>query len=269
MTAPTCSDLTVLDLVPYGQTAPDRYFYALRLARPTWNNWSPGQFVMVRPASFGLEIPWGRPLGICHLNERHLILFFQVLGRGTRKLAEVKLGEKIKVWGPLGHGFAQEVDKPTLLLAGGMGLVPFVGYVYRHPKPWNVSMLFGHRQPLNCYPVDSVNERITVDTLRESASGDLDNLIFSIQERMHDCAEQQGLVLACGPMPFLRTVYRFAKETGVRCQLSLENRMACGVGACLGCVTKTSAAWPTEEYRSNYVQVCTKGPVFWAHELSL
>jgi dihydroorotate dehydrogenase electron transfer subunit len=70
-------------------------------------------------------------------------------------------------------------------------------------------------------------------------------------------------------VPFLRTVQKFAAETGVRCQLSLENRMACGVGACLGCVTKTTAAWPVPEKREGYVQVCNHGPVFWSDQVEL
>lgn len=115
-----------------------------------------------------------------------------------------------------------------------MGIVPFVGYVNEHPKPWNVSMLFGHREPISCYPVDSINEHVPLDSLRENTPGDLDNFIFSLQERMREYAEQKGLVLACGPLPFLRTVHTLAKELGVRTQLSLENRMACGVGALPG-----------------------------------
>jgi len=71
----------------------------------------------------------------------------------------------------------------------------------------------------------------------------------------------QGLVLACGPLPFLRTAQRFALELGVRTQLSLENKMACGVGACLGCVSPDASGWP--------VQVCSEGPVFWADSITL
>ncbi|MCR4666995.1 MAG: dihydroorotate dehydrogenase electron transfer subunit [Desulfovibrio sp.] len=262
-----CCDLSVLDLVPFGQTGAESIFYALRLSAPNWPAWQPGQFVMVRPHSFGYEIPWARPLGICHMTTQHLICFFQVLGRGTKRLSQLRPGEQVAVWGPLGNGFAIEKDRPTLLLAGGMGIVPFVGYVHRHPQPWNVSMVFGHRAAVDCYPVDSINERIPLDSLRETVPGDLDNLIFTLQERIHDCADQDGLVLACGPRPFLRTVHRFAISFGARAQLSLENQMACGVGACLGCVTKTSDKWADKRHKDGFVQVCTKGPVFWADQI--
>ncbi|MBQ7586048.1 MAG: dihydroorotate dehydrogenase electron transfer subunit [Desulfovibrionaceae bacterium] len=264
MSTPKSLTLKVLDLVPFGQTGSEPCFFALRLERPSWDSWEPGQFIMLRPASFGLEIPWARPLGICHLTDQHLICFFQVVGRGTKKLSELKAQDSLQVWGPLGHGFVMEKDTPTLLLAGGMGIVPFVGYVYRHPSPWNLSMFFGHRAPINCYPVDSINERITLDSMQENVPGDLDNLIFTLQERIKECAKQNGLVLACGPLPFLKTVQKFALEFKARAQISLENRMACGVGACLGCVTKTRE----KETEPHFVQVCTRGPVFWADQVS-
>ena len=155
------------------------------------------------------------------------------------------------------------------LLAGGMGIVPFVGYVSEHPKPWNVTMLFGHREPLSCYPVDSINEHVPLDSLRETVPGDLDNFIFTIQERMREYAEQKGLILACGPLPFLKTVHGFAREFNARVQLSLENRMACGVGACLGCVTRTTEEWPVADKRNGLVQTCNHGPVFWANQIEL
>lgn len=266
---PNSCELKVLDLVPFGQTGSASRFFALRLTRPAWETWRPGQFVMLRPRNFGLDIPWARPFGICHMTTRHMICFFQVRGRGTQRMAELRHGDIVRVWGPLGRGFVMEQDTPTLLLAGGMGIVPFVGYVNLHPKPWNVTMLFGHREHISCYPVDSINEHVPVDSLREQENGDLDNFIYTIQERMRDIADQKGLVLACGPTPFMRTVQAFATEMGVRCQLSLENRMACGVGACLGCVTRTTKAWPVETRRESPVQVCTHGPVFWADQVEL
>lgn len=263
---PTFTMLTALDLVPFGQTGQPRFF-ALRLSHPGWPDWRPGQFVMLRPESFGMELPWGRPFSICHMTGKHLICFFKVAGNGTRRMAEIRPGDRVAAWGPLGNYFATETGAPTLLLAGGMGIAPFVGYVNRHPKPWNMSMLFGHREPLGCYPVDSVNERIPVDTLREQDPDDLDNFIFSIQERMRDCAEQGGLVLACGPVPFLRVVRAFAHDFGARTQISLENRMACGVGACLGCVCKLSEAGEELPTGGALARVCVEGPVFEADQV--
>lgn len=262
-----CCELTVLDLVPFGQHEGNRRFFALRLSRPDWTEWKPGQFIMVRPESFGLEYPWGRPLGICLIRPQHLICFFQVVGRGTEQMSHLRTDDKVRVWGPLGNGFAMEPDTPTLLLAGGMGIAPFIGYVAEHPRAWNLTMLFGHTAPIDCYPVDSINERIPIDTLRETVPGDLDNLIFSLEERIKEYASQNGLILACGPMPFLRTIQKFASQYHARCQLSLENKMACGVGGCLGCVVRTTEAWPDPAKRGAPVQCCTQGPVFWSDQV--
>lgn len=264
---PIYTTLSVLDLVPFGQARSG--FFALRLSRPDWPEWSPGQFVMLRPESFGLEIPWGRPFSICHMTPRHLVCFFKIAGPGTAKMAALKRGDKIAAWGPLGNFFAMEADTPALLLAGGIGIAPFVGYVNRHPKPWNLSMLFGHRDPAGCYPLDSVNERIAVDSLQETRDGDLDNFIYTMQERIREYAALNGLVLACGPLPFLKTVKRLSAEAGARAQISLEPKMACGVGACLGCVCKTTDEWPVPGGRGSYVQACAQGPVFWAGQVEI
>ena len=117
--------------------------------------------------------------------------------------------------------------------------------------------------------MDSINEHVPLDSLRETVPGDLDNFIFTIQERMREYAEQKGLILACGPLPFLKTVHGFARELNARVQLSLENRMACGVGACLGCVTRTTGEWPVADKRHGLVQTCNHGPVFWANQIEL
>lgn len=253
------AELDVLGIVPYGH---EKRHFALRLSHPGWAHWQPGQFTMLRPASFGLELPWGRPFSICHMTGRHLICFFRVQGRGTQRLAQVHPGDTVTAWGPLGRGFVMEENRPTLLLAGGMGMAPFVGYAHRHPQPWNLSMLFGHREPLDCFPMDSINERIPVDTLHEQNPDDLNNFIAALQERMRHCASQGGIALACGPEPFLRTIRSLALDLSCPTQLSLENRMACGVGACLGCVCQT----PRNPLP---VQTCIHGPVFWAQEVSL
>ena len=90
---------------------------------------------------------------------------------------------------------------------------------------------------------------------------DLHHIIAAMKEQIEEYADNGGLVLSCGPTPFMKTVQKFANECGARAQVSLENRMACGVGACLGCVTKDG--------NDHHVQVCTKGPVFWTDQVEL
>ena len=268
MLPPQLAELHVLDLVPFGRASATRTF-ALRLSPPPWNEYTPGQFVMLRPTGWGLEFPWARPFSISRAGERELVCFIQVVGRGTERLAELKTGDAVRVWGPLGNGFAVEADSPTLLLAGGVGIAPFMGYAQKHPKPWNLFMVFGHRAPLDCYPVDSIRERIDVESMHEKVPTDLEHFLAAVRARMEEHAEKNGLALACGPLPFLRAVQELAALTGLRTQLSLESRMACGVGACLGCVVATTDAWPAPETKNWPVQACTHGPVFWAEHVVL
>ncbi|MDR1776683.1 MAG: dihydroorotate dehydrogenase electron transfer subunit [Desulfovibrio sp.] len=264
--------LPVLGLTPFNPHNGQARFFALRLPRPpgtAWESWRPGQFVMLRPDSFGLELPWGRPLCICHVTDCCLTCFFQVRGRGTRRMAHLRPGDMVGLWGPLGNGFAKEEDAPVLLLAGGMGIAPFVGYVNTHPKPWNVSMLFGHREPLESYPVNNINEFVPLDCFWEREPGDLRLFLQALEERMSENARFGGLALACGPLPFLQAVRELGLKLQARVQLSLESVMACGVGACLGCVTPAGQAWPEPGKRGRPVQVCRRGPVFWVDQVEL
>ncbi|MDL2207893.1 dihydroorotate dehydrogenase electron transfer subunit [Desulfovibrio sp. OttesenSCG-928-F20] len=280
MTQAKLTQLSVLDLVPFGNAGVQTGFYALRLTPPDWTGWTPGQFVMLRHANADSSMIWGRPFSICYTSSRDLVIFFQVRGRGTAALSRLQPGALLDVWGPLGNGFAVEKDAPTLLLAGGIGIAPFVGYVLAHPRPLNITLEFGHRMPLECYPFDSITEKITARAHLEKGPKDRDDFIALMEERIKAFAG--GLVLACGPTPFLQAVQSLSRKYAARTQLSLETRMACGVGACLGCVVKAQmppdAAAPVINGpplaplpgdRGSYVQTCTCGPIFWADSVSL
>lgn len=257
---------TVLDLVPFGNPGSTPEFFALRLTPPAWSSWQPGQFIMLRPAHAGTERLWGRPFAICRLTPRDLVIFFQVRGKGTHEMAELKAGDEVDVWGPLGNALVMEKTTPTLLVAGGIGIAPFVGYAHAHPAPWNLSMEFGHRQSLDCYPFDSLNEKILVDPHHDKGPEDTAAFVELLDKRIAEHAAQKGLVLACGPTGLLQEVQRLAGKHGIRAQLSLETRMACGIGACLGCVVK---AKPETGGDFTHVQTCTCGPNFWADAVQL
>lgn len=280
-TPPVCRDVPVLSIDRRASPdAAEADLYTLRLRSPGWRDWRPGQFVMVRPCSATRpDVLWGRPFSISQADDEELRLVFQVAGRGTGALRELERGEMVTVWGPLGNAFAVSPSGPTLLLAGGIGIAPFVGYIQRHPAPETLRLEFGHRLPVECYPFAeclSPCASMAAGNHRETCREDLLRFIDMLGEAIADTAERGGLVLACGPMPFLRTVRQYALQHNARTQLSLETRMACGVGACLGCVVKTSAPSDGRLVRGNaapdsfaYVQTCTKGPVFWADQVEL
>ncbi|MDR0466849.1 MAG: dihydroorotate dehydrogenase electron transfer subunit [Deltaproteobacteria bacterium] len=265
---PQFAELGVLELVPHGRDGATRTF-ALRLSQPPWKDYQPGQFVMLRPASWGLELPWARPFSICSAGDHHLECFIQVVGHGTERMTALKPGDAVHVWGPLGNGFAVEADGPTLLLAGGIGIAPFVGYAQKHPKPEKLFLLFGHRAPLDWLPVAGIQKLIDVEAMHDAGPADLERFVAAVRARMEKYAARNGLALACGPLPFLRTVQKLAARTGLRTQLSLESRMACGAGAGLGCAARTTDAWPAPEQKNRPVQTCLCGPVFWADHVIL
>ncbi|MDR2161752.1 MAG: dihydroorotate dehydrogenase electron transfer subunit [Desulfovibrio sp.] len=275
MAHPLLSRETVLDLVPFGDSS-QAGRYALRLSLPKWEAWSPGQFVMIRPVEPAADVLLPRPFSICLVTRRDLVLFFQVAGRATAGMARLTPGSRVVIWGPLGSPLAVEPHVPTLLLAGGMGIVPFIGYVHQHPTPWELSMEFGHRLPLSCYPFDSVNEKILVDPHLEKTPSHRDAFLAFVDARIGEYAAS-GLILACGPAPFLRAVQTSALRHRARTQLCLETRMACGVGACLGCVVRAVVPQDPDIARplrpdypapsALHVQTCTCGPSFWADSI--
>lgn len=282
MSTPILAQLTVLDLVPFGNTGTLAAFFALRLTPPEWEGWAPGQFVMVRPSGMKGEYLWGRPFSICHTSSRDLVIFFQVCGRATSSMARLAPGDQLDVWGPLGNALAVDASAPTLLLAGGIGIAPFVGYVQNHPRPNALSMEFGHRMPVECYPFDGIAQKVDARSHQENGPEDRDAFLELVDKRIREHASG-GLVLACGPTPFLRVVQTLALRYKARAQLCLETRMACGVGACLGCVVK--AHLPADggpavrktvngdgpalaEAEGKNVQTCTCGPNFWADSVS-
>ena len=259
MSLRNCRNVKVLEVSPVGQSNSPGELFELKLQYPDWDGWKPGQFVMIRPIGWELDLLWARPFSICSADGGTLTLFIQKAGRGTERLSRLAAGDTVTMWGPLGNSFALEPDTPTLLLAGGIGIAPFRGYVEHHPRPENVSLFLAHRLPLACYPFDLLAKSVSSRCMIEARPEDLNCIIDSMRDQIREYAANGGLILTCGPTPFMRTAQRFAKEFGARLQVSLENRMACGVGACLGCVTKDGDG--------HHVQVCTRGPVFWADKV--
>ena len=255
-----CQDVKVLTVERFGK-APDGgpAVAELALENPGWTV-RPGQFVMVRPATWGHDLLWARPFSVYRADASAIRLLVAVVGRGTARLAAMAPGEGVTMWGPLGTFFARETEHPTLLLGGGIGVAPFRIYAETHPRPDLLRLVFGHTAPLSAYPWPDLAGGVAAEELHEQGREDLARFIDLLAARIGELPPA-GLVLACGPLPMLRTVKDLAARSGVRCQLSMENRMACGVGACLGCVCKTAAG--------ELVQVCSRGPVFWAPDLDL
>jgi dihydroorotate dehydrogenase electron transfer subunit len=274
---PIISRLTILDIVPFG-SGPKHEFFALRLTPPKWEDSAPGQFVMVRPLPARSEALCPRPFSICKLTGGHLIVFFQVRGQVTAEMAALAAGDTVQVTGPLGNALPACADRPTLILAGGIGIAPFVEYVDKHPRPATLTVEFAHRYPLACYPFEGIAERCAARSHRENNGQDRAAFAVLMEQRLREFAPA-GLVLACGPTPFLRLVRDMSMACGVETHLCLETRMACGIGACQGCVVKAHLPadgnapplrWSgpaTPPGDAAFVRTCACGPNFRADQI--
>ncbi len=185
-------------------------------------------------------------------------LIFEGKGKGTRWLSRRRPGDVISVLGPLGNGFHTEPDGRYLLVGGGIGCPPLLGYAVSSDK--NTTAVLGFRSKDRVILEDRFRKHCK-DIFLCTDDGSLGRKGF-VDAQAADILEQDKAftaILACGPKPMLRSVAAVAARYGVACQVSLEERMACGVGACLGCAVKMSDG--------SMKHVCKDGPVFDASEV--
>jgi len=213
----------------------------------------PGQFVEVRvdgsPSTF-----LRRPISINFVDRRQneLWLLVATVGDGTRQLARLKAGEQLNCLLPLGNGFtaAKESEK-VLLIGGGVGVAPLL-YMGAEMKSKGIepTFLLGARTAKDLLLLDIFNKYgrvfITTEDGSQGEKGFVTN--HSILQQ-----EQFDRISTCGPTPMMKAVARLAREKAIDCEASLENLMACGLGACLCCVEKTT---------EGNLCVCKEGPVF-------
>jgi dihydroorotate dehydrogenase electron transfer subunit len=228
----------------------------------------PGQFVMIRPT--GLSEPLlPRPFSIHQVQGDKLELLFKVIGQGTRQLAALKKGDRLEVRGPLGKGFAFHADQEPILVAGGMGIAPllFLARTWKKERlvtPSFMPRLFiGARTKEELLRLEAFRKAgVEVLAVTEDGSWGEKGLVTDLlKKNLKNLSARAGLFV-CGPKPMLKAVSDWADHKKLACQLSLETHMACGLGACLGCVV----AQKTDQGLS-YVNVCQEGPVFDAHEV--
>lgn len=229
----------------------------------------PGQFVMAAESQYPiLPSPLlKRALAVytieeMHGNEEVITLLLRVVGDGTHRLARVRPGDSLELVGPLGNGFDTEASKGkmTILVAGGTGIasVYLLARELRR-RGEEVLLIYGGRSREDLVGIkDFERLDIPIGITTEDGSAGIKGLVTNALE--DQLTRVPGLhlhVVACGPNPMMRAVSRLALGAGGTCHISVEAKMACGFGVCLGCTVKT---------QSSYRLACTHGPVFDAAE---
>jgi len=221
----------------------------------------PGQFVNIKVAP-GVAPLLRRPLSIHAVKARRVKVIYEVIGQGTQILSTRKPGEFLDILGPLGKGFdCRHLVKPqaakNILIAGGLGVAPLV-FLAEKLKSSNPLILIGagSKKQLLClaeFKALGCSVKLATDDGSVGFCGRVTDLLKIVLEQ----TKPLGL-FSCGPYPMLKSVAQIAKDYKINAQLSLEEHMACGMGACLGCVVETKAGYKT---------VCKDGPVFSSEEL--
>lgn len=231
------------------------------------NECRPGQFVQVR-VDGAKDTFLRRPISIHHVDEERgeIWLLVQMVGEGTRQLGCLKEGDTLNLVMPLGNGFstvetllqkAGSKEARPLLVGGGVGVAPLYYYgAWLKRRGIEPTFLLGARSKTLLLQLEEFEAlgRVCVTT----EDGSYGERGFVTQHSVL-AGERFTSIHVCGPGPMMKAVARYAKKEGIACEVSLENMMACGLGACLCCVEKT--------VKGN-VCVCTEGPVFDINELT-
>lgn len=252
-------------------------YYRMRMTAPRELTTSrPGQFVMVKVRD-AIDPLLRRPFGIFDLGssaaefgdgseQTYLEMLYRVVGKGTAMLATFHHGDHLDILGPLGKGFEQGgPGEEKILVGGGVGLAPLYYLAKELVKESPVRLFIGGRTREDILCVTEF-ERLGVETYVATDDGTLGaaGLVTEVMERHLTEETRAKTMFACGPMPMLKAVAEIARRNAIPCQVSLEAYMACGMGACLGCVVK---GHDHEDYRPDYRCVCKDGPVFDFREL--
>lgn len=216
----------------------------------------PGQFANITAPGFTLR----RPISICGIDkERGTLRFvFEVRGKGTAAIAEVREGECLDILAPLGNGFSLPEGK-VIVVGGGIGVPPLLGVSAVKGKDCTAVLGFRDYSKIILTDEFKQNDSDVVICTDDGSVGVQGLVTVPLAEKL---SGDVSAVLACGPEPMLKAVVNLCKERNVPCQISLEQRMGCGVGACVVCSCLTVRSG--EDY---YAKVCKDGPVFNAEEV--
>ena len=218
----------------------------------------PGQFLQVRVLS-GTDPYLRRPFSYYRVTGNRVDVLYEVLGRGTQALSQKEKGSELKVMGPLGNGFTTKIGKKKrILVAGGVGVPPLVFLAEKKSAQY---LLIGTKSKAEVLPqaeLKKVNAKVLFST--EDGSFGAKGFVTALLEKTVIAEHPTDLFIqTCGPKPMMLAVMAIAAKYGIAGEASWDESMACGVGACLGCMVET---------RHGLKRACADGPVFSFEDLA-
>ena len=229
----------------------------------------PGQFISVYTKDSSKLLP--RPISICEADadEEKLRIVYRILGDGTKEFSSYSAGEEIDIFGPLGNGYdlsdeklSLSPEKEALLIGGGIGIPPMLELAKR--LKCKVTIVAGYRSKDDLFLTKELEREGKLIIASDDGSiGTKGTVIDAIYEN----EVKADVIFSCGPKPMLKGVKELGIKWGIPAYISMEERMACGVGACLGCVCKSSDVDDHSKVKNK--RVCVDGPVFLATEVEL
>ncbi len=243
------------------ELAPDIYEMWLETSLAT--EAGPGQFLCLYPKDKSTLLP--RPISICEIDQekKALRIVYRIAGAGTREFSGYQSGDCVSVLGPLGNGYApgEGMGKKVFLMGGGIGIPPLLELAKQLQAEKQI--ILGYRDSRLFLKEDFEQYGTLYIATEDGSVGTRGNVMDVITAN----ALEADVIFACGPMPMLRAIRTFAAKKQIPAYISLEERMACGVGVCLGCVARTR-----EIDRHSHVhnaRICTDGPVFEAQDVEI
>ena len=221
----------------------------------------PGQFISIFSNSGEKLLP--RPISICEIDKLNstLRMVYRVAGAGTKEFSALAAGDSVEIMGPLGNGFPLEGSRP-MVVGGGIGVPPMLELAKQ--LNGSVTAVMGYRNDDMFLTEEFTDVAAEFCIATDDGSvGTHGTVVDAIKENQLEC----DVMYACGPKPMLRALSGYAAEHGIKFYVSMEERMACGIGACLACVCQSTNV--DEHSKVNNKRVCKEGPVFNAKEVEL
>ena len=247
--------ITILD----NRKINDKYYKLRFSSHRLAKNVQPGQFLILQ-INPNLDPFLRRPFSYYRVHGSEIEILYEVLGRGTAMLTAKKKGDLLRAIGPLGKSFTQKMkNKKRVLIAGGVGVPPLVFFAEKFLVDF---LLIGTKSKKEVLPkneLSKVRAEVRYST-NDGSYGKKGYVTVLLEELLKKESPKNLFIQTCGPNIMMEAVIKMAQRVGIEGEASVDKTMACGVGACLGCMVKTYEGWKTS---------CVEGPVFSFEKLDL